>query len=51
MFAESPGVDLTPLGGLDLTRRFRGIELRDVTLPPPPAPVTRAAADLAGAAS
>ena len=30
---DAAGVELTPLGGLDLTRRFCGIELRDVTLP------------------
>jgi alkylation response protein AidB-like acyl-CoA dehydrogenase len=30
---DAAGVELTPLGGLDLTRRFSGVTLRDVTLP------------------
>jgi len=30
---DAAGVELAPLGGLDLTRRFSGVTFRDVTLP------------------
>jgi alkylation response protein AidB-like acyl-CoA dehydrogenase len=32
--ADTPGIEVTPLDGIDLTRRFHRVELRDVTVPP-----------------